>query len=229
MKSKSMFEVIPFFVLCFVLFGLIGCELPEDPILPTLTTTIASSITPNSADSGGEITADGGDAVTEHGVCWSTSQNPTITGGHTSEGPANIGGFTSSISGLSQGNIYFVRAYATNSVGTAYGNEQTFQTLFPSPIVMTLTALAISITTTSAFLGGSVMAEGLSPITMKGIVCSTSHNPTITDIIALSGAGTGAYLIKVTPLQPTTLYYFRAFATNGQGTFYGNELSFTTL
>jgi hypothetical protein len=224
MKSKSMFEVIPFFVLCFLLFGLIGCE---EPILPTLTTTIASSITPNSANSGGEITADGGGAVTEHGVCWSTSQNPTIAGSHTSEGPASIGVFTSTINGLSQGNIYFVRAYATNSVGTAYGNEQTFRTKFASPIVMTMPAA--SITATSALLGGNVMDEGLSPITQKGIVYGTTTNPTIAGPKALSSSGIGSYLLNVTPLQSARVYYFRAFATNSEGTFYGNEFSFTTL
>lgn len=100
---------------------------PCPPVLPTLTTTTITSITSASASSGGNITWDGGAAVTARGVCWSTSTNPTLANSFTTNG-TGIGSFSSSIAGLSATTTYYVRAYATNSVGTAYGNELTFST-----------------------------------------------------------------------------------------------------
>ncbi len=91
-------------------------------ILPTVTTSAVENVTATSATCGGNVSSDGGAAVTARGVCWSTNQNPTISDNHTADG-SGVGSFTSNISGLTAGNIYYVRAYATNSVGTAYGNE----------------------------------------------------------------------------------------------------------
>ena len=93
--------------------------------LPTVTTAIVTSITATSAISGGNVSSDGGSTVTSRGVCWSTTSNPTIANSKTVNG-SGIGSFTSNISGLAGGSYYFVRAYATNSVGTAYGPEQRF-------------------------------------------------------------------------------------------------------
>jgi len=95
--------------------------------LPTIATTAASSVTHESATSGGNISNDGGAAVTARGVCWSTSQNPTITDSKTEDG-TGTGSYTSSITGLSAETTYYARAYATNSDGTAYGNEESFTT-----------------------------------------------------------------------------------------------------
>lgn len=101
--------------------------------IPTITTTASSSITSSTATSGGNVTSDGGAAVTARGVCWSTSENPTTTNSKTSDG-TGIGSFTSSIIGLTAVTTYYVRAYATNSVGTAYGNEVSFKTISISDI-----------------------------------------------------------------------------------------------
>ena len=97
------------------------------PVLPTLTTTTASAITYSTAISGGTITSDGGATVTARGVCWSTTSNPTIADSFTTDG-SGTGIFTSSITGLIPYTAYYVRAYATNKQGTAYGNEVTFTT-----------------------------------------------------------------------------------------------------
>jgi hypothetical protein len=96
--------------------------------LPTLTTTAISGITNTTASSGGNITNDGGAAVTLSGVCWSTSSNPTVSLSTTTFDGSGIGSFTSSITGLVAGTTYYVRGYATNSVGTAYGNQVVFTT-----------------------------------------------------------------------------------------------------
>jgi len=93
----------------------------------TITTTAASDILATTATSGGTISNNCGAAVTASGVCWSTSTGPIATGNHTT-GATSTGSFTSSITGLSSGTTYYVRAYATNTSGTAYGNEVSFTT-----------------------------------------------------------------------------------------------------
>ena len=95
--------------------------------IPTVSTTIPSSITSTTAESGGNVTSNGGAAVTERGVCWGTSVNPTTGDSYTSDG-TGTGSFNSSITGLKQNTDYHVRAYATNSVGTAYGSDVAFTT-----------------------------------------------------------------------------------------------------
>jgi len=94
-------------------------------VIPQLTSTAISSITSTTAVSGGNITSGGGTGILARGVCWSTSTGPTIANSKTSNG-TTTGAYTSSISGLTLGNTYYVRAYATNSAGTAYGNEIIF-------------------------------------------------------------------------------------------------------
>ena len=104
--------------------------------LPTVTTGSVSDVTATSAMCGGEVTADGGAEVTARGVCWGTSETPTVADAHTSDG-TGIGTFTSSITGLTEGTTYYVRAYATNSEGTAYGDQLTFMTsssTTPTPV-----------------------------------------------------------------------------------------------
>ena len=102
--------------------------------MPTVLTSSVSGITQSTASCGGNVTSDGGSTITERGVCWSTSQNPTIADAHTSDS-TGTGTFTSSITGLTPGTTYHVRAYATNSVGTTYGEEVTFTTTSADTIV----------------------------------------------------------------------------------------------
>ncbi|MFA6335083.1 MAG: hypothetical protein WCX48_05925 [Bacteroidales bacterium] len=106
----------------------VSCKKEPLKVIPTLSTTAATNITSTTATSGGTITNDGGAPVTSHGVCWSTNQYPTIDSDKTSDA-SGVGSFISSITGLTPGGIYYVRAYATNSVGTAYGNEISFTTV----------------------------------------------------------------------------------------------------
>jgi uncharacterized protein (TIGR02145 family) len=104
-----------------------GCKKNNTDITPILTTTAISSTTQTTAVSGGNITNDGGTVVTARGVCWSTSQNPTIANNKTTDG-TGTGSFSSNITGLTANTTYYIRSYATNSTGTAYGNDVPFTT-----------------------------------------------------------------------------------------------------
>ena len=95
--------------------------------IPVLTTSV-KTLTAITAEGGGNITSDGGAPITARGVCWSTNPTPTIDDNKTSDG-TGTGAFVSSITGLTEGSVYYARAYAVNSVGTAYGNEMTFTAL----------------------------------------------------------------------------------------------------
>lgn len=105
----------------------VSCKKETIKVVPNITTSDLSEITSSSATSGGEIPSDGGSAVTARGVCWSKSQNPTIADNKTSDGTGS-GSFMSTITGLTSGTTYYVKAYATNSIGTAYGNQVTTTT-----------------------------------------------------------------------------------------------------
>jgi hypothetical protein len=114
-------------------FKEMGCSLrcigeASAPAVPTVSTSPVIDITPITATGGGNVTADGGATVTARGVCWSILPNPTIADSLTSDG-TGTGTFVSNLTGLTPNTPYCVRAYATNSVGTAYGNEVTFTTL----------------------------------------------------------------------------------------------------
>jgi len=127
MKTIKKVPIIFTTALALILF--ISCDKKETIIpVPVLTTITVTDITENSAISGGEITSDEGSSVTDRGVCWKKEINPTISDNKTSNG-TGIGKYTSEIIGLSAGTTYYVRAYATNSSGTSYGNTSTFKTL----------------------------------------------------------------------------------------------------
>ncbi|MEN6619594.1 MAG: fibrobacter succinogenes major paralogous domain-containing protein [Rikenellaceae bacterium] len=122
------------FLLLMTIALLFGCSKGETPdpistkVIPTVSTTAVTSITQNNATSGGNITSDGGATVTVRGVCWGTNNNPTTSDNKTSDG-LGIGGYSSLITGLIPNTIYYVRAYATNSIGTGYGEEVFLKTL----------------------------------------------------------------------------------------------------
>jgi hypothetical protein len=196
--------------------------------LATLTTMSVTSITTTSSTNGGNISNDGGSAVTSRGVCWGTTANPTIANSFTSNG-TGIGTFTSSITGLTPATTYYVRAYATNSVGTAYGNQVSFTTASPSVSLATLTTTSVtSITTTSSTSGGNISNDGGAAVTSRGVCWGTTANPTIANSFTNNGTGIGTFTSSITGLTPATTYYVRAYATNSVGTAYGNQVSFIT-
>ena len=183
------------------------------------------AITDNSAMSGGNVTSDGAAPIISRGVCWSKTANPTTSDEHTTDS-TGTGSFTSAINDLSPGTLYHVRAYATNSAGTAYGEDVTFTTSTTAPTVTT-TAVS-SVMSTSAMSGGNVTSGGGASVTARGVCWSTSSNPTTEDACSSDGTGTGSFTSNVTGLAPDTLYYVRAYATNSAGTGYGETCEFTT-
>ncbi len=194
-------------------------------ILPALTTTIVSGITSMAAASGGNITSDGGAAVTTRGVCWSTSPNPTIAGNKTTDGTGS-GSFISFLTGLTPGASYYIRAYATNGIGTGYGNQETMTAAVTLP-ALTTTA-STSITSTSVICGGNITSDGGSAVTARGVCWSTSANPTTDNSKTTNATGSGSFTSSVTELNPGTVYYIKAYATNSIGTAYGNQVTLTT-
>jgi pectin methylesterase-like acyl-CoA thioesterase len=196
-------------------------------LLPTVTTVTATYISTTTAVSGGTVTADGGGAVTMRGVCWNTAGDPTIADGHTTNG-SGIGNFTSSITGLTAGTTYHLRAYATNVTGTAYGTDIPFTALaaIVPPTITTTTPSSIMVKT--ALSGGNVTAWGGDSVKARGVCWSTSANPTISGSKTSDGIGLGTFTSGMTGLSATTLYHVRAYATNSAGTGYGNDTTFTT-
>lgn len=201
---------------------------PNTVWFPVLITTNISTITSTSANSGGSVTSDGGAKVLFHGVVWSKSENPTIFDNKSSDGAGN-GNFISTLSGLSPGTSYYVRAYATNSVGTGYGNQVIFTTPQAVVTLPTVITTAISgITQTSAQSGGNITSNGRATVTARGICWSTIPNPSTANSKTADGTGTGTFTSSLTGLTTSTTYYVRAYATNSAGTAYGNEISFIT-
>ena len=131
-KSKAMkvLHATILFLTCIFLMLATGCSKKSDPAtgtpgIPVVTTAGVSDISQTSAACVSTVTSDGGVSVTGRGVCWSTTANPTIAGPHTTDG-TGTGTFESVLTGLAPNTPYYVRAYATNSIGTAYGNAQSF-------------------------------------------------------------------------------------------------------
>jgi uncharacterized protein (TIGR02145 family) len=218
-------------LLGFVLMYCFGCK-KDNPIeLPVLTTQPLIDITLNSAKSGGNITIDGGDDIISRGLVWSSITNPSLEQhiGITAEG-AGKGVFTSKMENLTSNTVYYLRAYATNSAGIAYGNEISFTTLAVQ-IPEIITTDVNSITLTSANSGGNITTDGGDQIISRGLVWNTTVNASMEQHtgITTEGSGKGIFTSKMENLTPNTMYFIRAYATNSAGIAYGTEISFTTL
>ena len=194
---------------------------------PTVTTNTISSITHTTATGGGNVTADGGAPVTERGICWGTSPNPTVSGSHAHNGMGS-GSFSVNMTGLTPGTAYYVRAYAKNSEKTGYGQDVVFTTLPIGEPTVTTSAVT-DITQHTATCGGNVTADGGSTVTERGLCWSTNPNPTISNSHQSSGGGTGQFTLQLTNLAGNTTYHVRAYAKNNEKTGYGDDVTFNTL
>jgi uncharacterized protein (TIGR02145 family) len=201
-----------------------GCKKKEE--LPSVTTTAISNITATSASSGGTITNEGSSGVISRGVCWSPVSTPTISD-NKSTGGVGIS-FSSNLTNLNAITVYYVRAYATNSVGTSYGEEIPFTTLGQTPA--SINADATNITATDATLNGTINANYLSTTVTFEYGTTTSYGYTGTPSQSpVSGNIVTNVSINITALAPSTTYHYRLKAVNSLGTTYSNDLIFTTL
>ena len=204
---------------------LIG-ETPTPIELPDVVTNEVTDITTTTATAGGEIISDGGSAINECGVCWTTEGEPTIDSDHIAT-QVTMGEFSVNLAGLTQNTTYYIRAYATNEAGTGYGDVLTFTTeeeiVITAPTVTT--AEVTEITTTTAIVGGAITDAGNGTISESGI-CYKTGNEEWT-CVALE-ATENAFSTTLEGLTPNTTYTVRAYATNEEGTGYGEEVSFTT-
>lgn len=172
---------------------------------------------------GMKILTPGGTSVTEKGFCWSTTRNPTISNQKISaDSLNNVSGVI--ITGLKSNTDYYIRSYARNSSGLVYGNQMSFTTKNPLPIINTTSASYLQTSQNISCLG-YVVYEGSSDITERGICWSTGETPTINDNKkAASSAGTGSYALTSDSLNIDNDYYVRAYATNSYGTSYGQAI-----
>lgn len=159
------------------------------PSAPTVTTQAVSSVASTTATGNGNVTADGGATITERGTVYSTSANPT-TADTKDIATGTTGVFTTSIDTLTAGTTYHVRAYAINSIGTSYGSDVSFKTLYAPLVaavgVFTLTGIAINILKkiTQSFGTASFVVTGISANFFKGLKATLG-----TGIFILTGLG----------------------------------------
>lgn len=195
----------------------------------TVSTAGATLIATTLATLGGTVSDSGSASVTERGIVYATSANPTTTSGNKVTMGIGIGAFSQTVTGLTASTTYHVRAYAINSVGTSYGGDSTFTTLAALTLASVTTAPATLIDSNKATLGGNVVSTGGAAVTERGVVYSTTANPTTANTKVAIGSGTGIFSQVVTGLMPSTTYHVRAYAINSVGTSYGGDSMFTTL
>ncbi|WP_461637188.1 SusF/SusE family outer membrane protein [Labilibaculum euxinus] len=195
--------------------------------IATVTASDASGITDIFAQIVANVPYDGKAEVTAKGVCWNTEATPTIANDTTLNGKG-IGEFTTDLTKLLPNTMYYARAYAINSVGIAYSNEVSFTTTIGVPVLATDSVR--DITKTEAKVYGNIMATGGVDITERGFVYAMNENPTTADTKIIDAANTtGVIAGAISGLTSGKAYFVRAFATNSEGTAYGENIEFSTL
>ena len=199
--------------------------------LPTAVTDVPKNITFTTVELAGSVTDEGGGAVSESGFVVGTNVSPTIADLKFSvtKGKASIALI---VSKLNVNTKYFVRSYAINEKGIAYGNEQSFTTAdYKFPTITTDKPYDINYY--SAKVPGTVTDVGGSSVSERGICYSLSPNPTISEKKVVAGAalgnGLGSFFVIIPNLIHSSKYYVRSYAINSKGTSYGNEQVFNTF
>ncbi|MDR1666528.1 MAG: formylglycine-generating enzyme family protein [Bacteroidales bacterium] len=182
-----------------------------------------SNISPNSATVKMEIADDGNAEITEYGVCWNVTGDPTVADQKLVSDPGGAA-FSTVISQLNQNTDYFLKPYYQTVEGVIiYGEEASFRTLnfiksdnvFPGY--------------RSAYMYGTVIADAGSPTQERGVCWGTTPEPDIeNDHYQTIGKGVGGFYALLGGLEKGTTYYMRAYATNDDGTFYGLPIEFVT-
>jgi hypothetical protein len=216
------------YIVLFITLILVSCKKKDEfpPSLATVNTVAVSSITGNSAVSGGTIVSDGNTEIIKAGICYSTKVNPTLAD-KTVIYAGNADSYLLTMTGLTGTTTYHVRAFVTNNMGTAYGtNEEIFTTSVSLASVQTSTIT--SITSTTALCKSVITNGGGGSIISKGVCYNILSNPTLQNFSVTTTATTDTFSVNLIGLDTNRVYYARAFATNAAGTIYGNELIFST-
>lgn len=201
---------------------------PSDQFYISTDSIIVTSESHGKYEFSGSILNLGEASISEHGFCWSEFPGPGRSQSTTKLGAkSDKGVFKSNIDQLKAATIYYVRAYAVTSQGTHYGSERSFTTVIPTIPTVT-TGDVIHIKRNSAESGGNVTDEGAAQVTLKGICWGTLPKPTIENKKTIDGAGLGLFTSEMQGFVLDTTYYVRAYATNSEGTAYGNEVAFNS-
>ena len=197
------------------------------PKMPEVATGEVSEITQNTAVVGGSVSNLGNvSKLKAHGHVWNTTGSPTLKNGESTDlgELASTTSFSSTLENLEPGTKYYVKAYATNDKGTAYGAEVTFTTGVGDVVLETMEAT--SVTHESAVVEGEIVSDGKNEIREKGICYATYPEPDRSDDRVVAEDG---FTCTLTGLMKTTTYYARAYVKTATGKYYyGNEITFTT-
>jgi uncharacterized protein (TIGR02145 family) len=200
----------------------------EKPVPPVISTVDVSEISTTTAISGGNISDEGGAPIISKGVCWNTTNDPTIDQTKTTE--TGTGSFSSNMTQLSPNTTYYVRAYAKNSAGIGYGRSVSFKTLGDIPSSSSTNASNIQIN--SATLNGTINPNSLTTtVTFEyGITTSYGNNVSAQQSpITGNSNGNINVTLDLTGLTAGTIYHFRIKAENSLGIAYSSDMTFTTL
>ena len=191
--------------------------------LPSVVTGTVSGISYTTAVCGMKQVSTGTSVVVEKGICWSTSQNPTINNSKTIT-TLGTDSSTVTMASLTAGTKYYARPYARNAFGVSYGSQVSFTTAsYSLPVVETVSAV-YNYSANNALCVVNVKSNGGCALSQRGVCWSTSPNPTIADSKFASGTSTGQFYALMSNLSLNATYYVRSFATNSVGTSYGNQL-----
>jgi len=213
-------NILLFFLLVITIIACQSCE--KDKTLPTVSTYQISAITNNTVTSGGKITDDGNAKIIACGLVYGSSANITTSDSKTSELVSLT--FSSQITNLEAGKTYYLRAYATNEVGTSYGQTISFQTSGATTSVTTFDATNVEFA--NATLNGSVTTDN-SQTAISFIYGENENN--LNQSISVNSSTTYGAIATISGLNKSTVYYFAIKAVNNCGTTIGETKSFKTF
>ena len=224
MKNQMRFLVV--WLLMAVALSFSSCEKEEDTI-PRVVTEEVTDIQETYACFRGEVKSNGGHSILETGFCYGKNPEPTLVDSVLRDKiSGNLG---VSCNRLEDGTDYYVRAFATNALGTGYGNTLTFST--PASPLPKLTVELKVLDARTATCVVNVTSDGGSEVAERGVVWGQDANPYISESRVTkipSGSGIGEFTLNITGLCWATTYHLRGYATNSSGTKYGKNITFTT-
>ncbi len=210
----------------FFLISLASCNKADEFEYPTVKTGELSGITESSVSITGEVTDIGSDDVTDRGFVWNATGLPVISADDTISLGEGKGNFSTSVEDLLPSTKYYIRAFATNKVGTKYGELKYFWTLGP-PVVYTY--YPYGITSSEATIKGNLVYTGDHPIIKMGMCCSLDSVPDLNDTEFIQEEDDSTFVFNLTDLIPVTTYFTTSFAVTEEDTSYGEIRQFTTL